>query len=165
MSIPENYRKITPLSSPGKLFDSILNNRLCFSKDVLQKDYMDYISDFDFFNRHALFFKLITHGFGGRLFEIIRDLFVKAKSRVKWDMELSEMFDNVYSVLQDGVIIISLFKLYIDGMCQYFHDISGVTIGNTSINHLLLADDLVLMSETSTGLQRLVNDLERYCRR
>ena len=50
-------------------------------------------------------------------------------------------------------------------MCQYLHDISSVTIRNTSINHLLFADDLVLMSETSTGLQRLVNDLERYCRR
>ena len=36
MSIPENYRKITLLSSRGKLFDSILNNRLCFCKDVLQ---------------------------------------------------------------------------------------------------------------------------------
>ena len=84
---------------------------------------------------------------------------------VKWDMELSEMFDNVYGVLQGGVISPSLFKLYIDDMCQYFHDISGVTIGNTSINHLNFADDLVLISETSTGLQTFVNDLERYCRR
>ena len=37
-----------------------------------------------------------------------KDLFAKAKSRVKWDMELSEMFDNVYGMLQGGVISPSL---------------------------------------------------------
>ena len=34
-------------------------------------------------------------------------------------------------------------------MCQYFHDISGVTMEETPINHIPLADDLVFMSETS----------------
>ena len=76
-------------------------------------------------------------------------------------MELSEMFDDVYGVLQGGVISPSLFKFYIDDMCQYLHDISGVTIGNTSINNLLFADDLALFPETSYGLLRLVDDLER----
>ena len=60
------------------------------------------------------------------------------------------MFDNVYGVLQGGVISPSLFKLYIDDMCQYFSGETGVTIGETLVNHLLFADDLVLMSETST---------------
>ena len=32
MALPDNYRKITLLSSLGKLFDSVLNNRLCFCK-------------------------------------------------------------------------------------------------------------------------------------
>ena len=36
--MPENYRKITLLSSLGKLFDSILNNRSCFCKEVLQSE-------------------------------------------------------------------------------------------------------------------------------
>ena len=30
MHCPENYRKITLLSSLGKIFESVLNNRLCF---------------------------------------------------------------------------------------------------------------------------------------
>ena len=36
MSLPDNYREITLLSSLGKLLDSVLNNRLCFCKDALQ---------------------------------------------------------------------------------------------------------------------------------
>ena len=203
MSQPDNYRKITLLSSLGKLFDSVLNNRLCFCKDALQKDgnpwqngfkqgtqstdnlfilngiiekyqalnlpvytcFADFKSAFDYVNRHALLFKLTSRGYSGNFFRILCDLFSKAKNRVKWNMELSEMFDNVYGVLQGGIISPSLFKLYIDDMCQYLSGETGVTIGETVVNRLIFADDLVLMSETSTGLQRLIYGLETYCRR
>ena len=77
-------------------------------------------------------------------------------------METSEMFDNIYGVLQGGVISSSLFKLYIDDMCQYLGGSTGVTGGGILIYHLLFADDIVLMSETSIGLQRLIHKLEIY---
>ena len=202
ISLPDNYRKITLLSSLGKLFDSVLSNCLCFCKDALQDGnpwqngfkqgtqstdnlfilngiiekyqalnrpvymcFVDFQSAFDHVNRHALLLKLTSRGYSGNSFRILCDLFSKAKSRVKWNMELSEKFDNVYGVLQGGVISPSLFKLYIDDMCQYFSGETGVTIGETLVNHIIFADDLVLMSETSTGLQRLIYRLETYCRR
>ena len=136
---PENYRKITLISALGKIFDSILNNRMRFCKEALRVDnvwqngfkpgshatdnlfifnavsdkytalkrplfvcYVDFKSAFDFINRHALLFKLITNGFTGKVFTILRDLFSKSKSRVKWDSVLGEYFDNVYGVLQGG---------------------------------------------------------------
>ena len=49
-------------------------------------------------------------------------------------------------------------------MQECFGDVAGVVIGETRVNHLLQADDLVLMSETRTGLQSLLNRLELYCR-
>ena len=127
--------------------------------------FVDFKSAFDYINRHALLFKLISQGYNGKFLKIIQDLFKKARSKVKWNMETSEMFDNIYGVLQGGVISPSLFKLYIDDMCQYLGDSTGVTVGGTLINHLLFADDLALMSETSIGLQRLLHKLEIYCHR
>ena len=202
MCSPENYRKITLISALGKIFDSILNNRMHFCKEDLWVDnvwqngfkpgshttdnsfifnavidnytalkrplfvcYVDFKSAFDFINRHTLLFKLITNGFTGKVFTILRDLFSKSKSRVKWDSVLGEYFDNFYGVLQGGVISPTLFNTFIDDMQKMFHGIDGVSMGNMKINHLLQADDLVLISETSTGLQRLLNRLETYCHR
>ena len=126
---------------------------------------MDFKCAFDYISRHALLFKLISQGFNGKLFQLLRSLFSKAISSVKWNSELGELFRNTYGVRQGGVISPSLFKLYIEDMQEYFGDVTGVDVGGTRVSHLLQADDLVLMSETRTGLQSLFNRLELYCRR
>ena len=137
MRCPENYRKITLLSSLGKIFESVLNNLLCFCKEALRLNnpwqnsfkqgsrttdnlfifnvildkykalkrplyvcYVDFKSAFHYINRHALLFKLMTQGFTGKIFTIIRNLFSKAKSMVKWNSEVGELFNNICGVLQ-----------------------------------------------------------------
>ena len=127
--------------------------------------YVDFKSAFDYINRHALLFKLITQGFTGKIFEILRDLFGKAKSRVKWNSKIGELFENTCGVLQGGTISPTLFKAYIEDMQLYFAGVPEVSIGGLNINHLLQADDLILISETSSGLQRLLDKLSKYCRR
>ena len=107
----------------------------------------------------------MTQGFTGKIFEILRDLFGKAKSRVKWNSKIGELFENTCGVLQGGTISPTLFNAYIEDMQIYFAGEPGVSIGGLNINHLLQADDLILISETSSGLQRLLDKLSKYCRR
>ena len=107
----------------------------------------------------------MTQGFTGKIFEILRDLFGKAKSRVKWNSKIGELFENICGVLQGGTISPTLFNAYIEDMQLYFAGEPGVSIGGLNINHLLQANDLILISETSSGLQRLLDKLSKYCRR
>ena len=69
----------------------------------------------------------------------------------------------MYGVLQGGTISPTLFNAYIDDMQNFFANQPGINIGVMKINHLLQADDLILLSETSNGLQRLWNKLAKYC--
>ena len=50
-------------------------------------------------------------------------------------------------------------------MQHYFENEPGIEIGGLRLNHLLQADDLVLISQTGTGLQRLLDKLAKYCHR
>ena len=152
--------------STGNLF--ILNSiieKYEVKKRPLYISYMDFKSAFDYVNRHALLFKMLSEGFGGNLFQLLPSLFAKARRHVKWNNELGELFENTYGVLQGGVISPSLFKLYIEDMGVYFGDVAGVNMVDTNTNHFLQADDLILISETRTGLQSLLYRLELYCRR
>ena len=40
-----------------------------------------------------------------------------------------------------------------------------VTLGNIKLNNLLYADDLILISETRTGLQSCLDNLQAYCQK
>ena len=197
---PQNYRKITVISSMGKIFESILNNRAIYAKSVLKledpfqngfKDgsratdnafmlnalidisahkcrplyvcYVDFKSAFDQIIRSALFYKLTKIGFQGKYFRIVKDMYDQAKTRVKWDGELSDIFENIRGVLQGGVLSPTLFKIFMDDLKNYLDKNKGVTIGDILICYILFADDLCLISETKTGLQTLINGLETFC--
>ena len=139
-SMPENYRKVTLLSSISKTFENVLNNRLSFCRESLQledpfqngfkKDtpvtdnifilngiiekykackktlyicFVDFKSAFDVIDRQALLYKLQKQDIKGNFYRILRSMLTKAKSRVKWDSKIGELFNNLYGVLQGGV--------------------------------------------------------------
>ena len=125
--------------------------------------FIDFKSAFDLVNRFALLYKLLNYGISGNFFAVIRSMFKNASSRVKWNGELGNIFENVNGVLQGGVMSPTLFNLFVEDLSSYLDNSKGVTIGDRKIDHLFFADDLVLLSETNTGLQSLINSLEIFC--
>ena len=100
----------------------------------------------------------------GKYFQIIKSMYDKATSRVKFNAQLSEIFENLNGVLQGGVISPTLFKFFLDDISRYFDKEKGIRINEHSMTYLLFADDLILLSETDTGLQSLIGGLETFCK-
>ena len=197
--IPENYRKITIIPALGKIFETVLNNRAIYAKNILGMEdpfqsgfkhgaratdnafllnglidissarkrplyvcYIDFKSAFDKVTRTALMFKLFTRGVSGKYFKIIKSMFGNSKSRIKYNSSLSDIFENLRGVLQEGVISPTLFKFFLDDLGEYLDTTKGIRVGNIQISHLLFADDLIFVSETSSGLQKLIAGLQVF---
>ena len=127
--------------------------------------FIDFKSAFDHVNRKALLFKLKSQKVHGKFLNIVRSMLQNSKSRVKWNGTLGEIFDNLNGVLQGGVLSPSLFRIFMEDLPNYLDKRKGVTIGGMLISYLLHADDLVLVSETSAGLQALLDGLNAFCKR
>ena len=62
-----------------------------------------------------------------------------------------------------------LFNIFINDLIELFspsdHSCFPVKLKSVSLNCLLYADDLILMSETDTGIQNCLNKLYVYCKK
>ena len=92
-------------------------------------------------------------------------MFEKSRSQVKWNGEIGNIFDNTQGVIQGGVISPLLFNIFLEDLPPYLNNEYGAKIDDIKIDHILQADDLVLISETQSGLQKLIYGLEKFCKR
>ena len=82
---------------------------------------------------------------------------------VKWGEHISHEFSVTCGVRQGSLLSPYLFSIYMDGVYDMLssHKI-GCVLGDTIVNHIIYADDLVLMSPSMVGLQKLVDECASY---
>ena len=115
--------------------------------------YINFKSAFDKVIRSALMYKLFVKGVRGKYFEVIKYMFDNSRSRVKYNSQLSDIFENLHGVLQ-GVISPTLFNFFLDDFSEYLDKSKDIKVGTITVCHMLFADDLMLASETPSGLQK-----------
>ena len=125
--------------------------------------FVDFKKAFDFINRYFLFYKLTQHGVNGKFLNILQSMYKKSTSRVRSGASLSEAIDSEFGVLQGGVISPTLFKYFLYDLKEYMIKECGIVISDILISYILFADDLVLVSDSASGLQKLINSLYKYC--
>ena len=108
---------------------------------------------------------MLEQGIRGNFFNVVKSMFDKAKCRVKWGNVLGEILRNMHGVLQGGVISPTLFKIFLEDLCLYIDPENGLLVHNVPVSYLLLADDLVLFSESKSGVQKLLYGLQNFCQR
>ena len=113
----------------------------------------------------GLFYILLEKKIPPKFFNIINSLYEETKFRVKMFDGLSKPFLSACGVLQGDVLRPFMFNIFINGIVETLQDENSdsVLIGNTSINTLLYADDLVLLSSNLQGLQNCLEKLSVFC--
>ena len=197
----DNYRGLTINSCLGKVFNTVLNNRLNdylekhqlisdkqigFKKNARTSDHLflvntlfrkflklnknvyicfvDFRKAYDSVWREALMLKLLRNGIRGNFFGVIHEMYKGSESCIKADGILSKYFKCQTGVRQGDVLSPNLFNIYINDLPEIFEgDIDSPMLAEQYIHCLLYADDLVLFSLSTVGLQRKLNKLYSYC--
>ena len=143
---------------------------LLSKKKRLYCAFLDYEKAFDKIERAFLWQKLINENIGGRVLNVIRNMYAAAKSCVVSNKECSDFFTSNIGVRQGENLSPVLFSLFLNDMKGFLEDqISGLGtvseeaykcgMNEDNVNELmklfvlLYADDTVIFSETSDSLQ------------
>ena len=199
-----NYRGISLVSCFGKLFTSILNNRIIdwenefsiltyaqfgfragFStvdamfvlqslimktlgnKKRLYCCFIDFQKAFDSIDRTQLWCKIFNTGIQGKLLNIIKSMYNNVKSCVKYDGAFSDYFCNDTGLMQGETLSPILFSLYVNDfeMCFIKDNCTSIDIQLINLFLLMYADDMVILSETPEGLQKMLDSLSNYTKK
>ena len=144
------------------ILTSLVQRQLSLGKP-LYVCFVDFSKAFDLVNRAILFYKLINSGWSGRLIETVKDLYSKTSFCFKFQGEVSSAVPNNIGVNQGGNASGFLFRKYISDLGEFLHAKVGVCIGDTILSHLLWADDLILFSDSLTGIQKQLDGLFEFC--
>ena len=113
---------------------------------------------FDRVNHCTLFKKLIDRGMPDVFVRLLVYWYRTQNTCVRWGTACSEMFTVSNGVRQGGILSPLFFNVYMDGLSE----ILCRTECGRMINHLMYADDLVILSPSAKGLQRLVDMCAAY---
>jgi len=125
--------------------------------------FLDASKAFDRVNHNTLFKKLLSRGVPCYIVRILAFWYANQTNCVRWGGVYSDSFNVSNGVRQGGILSPFLFNVYIDDLSCRLNDCrTGCSFAGMLINHLMYADDLVLIAPSTAGLQKLLNLCEKY---
>ena len=144
------------------VLNGLIEKQMLLGKSLLVC-FVDFSKAFNVINRNILFYKLMNCGWKGRVIDTLRSLYDKSHFRVKRHGKLSPIIQSRAGVNQGGISSGLMFRKYMADLGDYLNSQHGIVISDEILVHLLWADDLILFSDTTEGLQSLLNGLEKFC--
>ena len=125
--------------------------------------FVDFSKAFDSINRTALIYKLGTIGIKGNMLKLLINMYNSSDYIIKSDGKYSSPINSKFGVKQGCNLSPLLFNLFVNDIHSIFEDCKPLNINDWKISSLSFADDLVLLSESESGLRKCLQKLESYC--
>ena len=125
--------------------------------------FLDASKAFDRVNHSRLMNILIERGVPLFIIRMLNFWYSKQSMSVRWGSVVSETFSIKNGVRQGSVLSPYLFNIYVNDLSVLLESVPcGLSYGNGKLNHIMYADDIVLMSPSAGALQSMLNICERF---
>ena len=116
----------------------------------------------------ALFIKLVSCGLGckfGKFLSVLKAMYSQIDLQVVCNSRgLTEAFPSQLDVFQGDNLSPNLFNIFVNDLTRCFNEACmPCLLGEHRINCLLYADDLVILSESASGLQNCLDAVGNFC--
>jgi len=125
--------------------------------------FLDASKAFDRVNHGVLFAKLLRRGLPVYIIRFLMYWYTNQRVCVKWGSSYSDFFYVSNGVRQGGILSPLLFNTYNDDLSITLNECRiGCSFSGVNVNHLMYADDIVLLAPSLSGLQKLLTRCENY---
>jgi exonuclease III len=120
--------------------------------------FLDASKAFDRVNHWTLFRRLLDRGVPLNIVNTMTYWYTHQQCTIQWGREMSKPFKVSNGVRQGGILSPLLFNLYMDELSRKLGKMNiGCKLNGHTMNHLMYADDLVLLAPSPKALQKLIN--------
>ena len=119
--------------------------------------FIDYSKAFDTVKHAELIKSLQTTDIDENDIAVISNLYWQQQTKIRLENDMSEALKISRGVRQGCVLSPALFNLYTDIIFRNAEHLPGLKIGGETINNLRYADDTVLLAESESDLQQIVD--------
>ena len=156
----------TPELRPDSLFIfQQLLHKYTKQHKKLYVGFIDYEKAFDSVWQSGIILTLQKYGIQGKFLNVIKSMYSSIRSCVKINQNaLTKLFSCNKGIRQGDGLSPVLFSLFMNDLPQYFRESKspGVMLGNRTINCLMSADDLLIISPSPEGLQQSLTVIHRH---
>ena len=148
------------------LLQTIIEKVVKKGKKRLYAAFIDFKKAYDTVNRDLLLQRLKTLGINGIFLRNIAAMYTKTEYSIKLNTGHSPNIRSNLGLKQGCPLSPMLFNIYIDDIKEVFDEsCCPIYFQNEKIYHFLYADDLVLISESSEGLQKSLDKVYQFSKR
>ncbi len=140
---------------------SIIRNRKKIRKKL--PIFMAYVDHID---RTLSYYKLRSLGFLSKHYDSIKSLYFSCQASVNVNSFFTDWFQTYYGVRYGDALSPTLFGIYINALAVDLKGCNnGINIGDLILHALLYADDLALIPDSETNLQKMLDAVFVWCKK
>ena len=127
--------------------------------------FVDFKKAFDSVPRHKIFEKLLKHNITGKFYDCIKNMYSNDLTCVKVGDKITDSFQTNQGVRQGCILSPTLFNIFLADLPNKLQENSDVTpqpIEAEDVQNIIWADDLLLISKSEDGLNKMLSNLCQY---